>query len=145
MSIHDAPFRFETVHHDRYKYALLEPSLSIYVPIKGHECEIRGDDGTLYAKLERDGRLTAYQGYHWDGASGPAIDTKTNMRASLFHDVLYQMMRMAILPYVYKDTSDRVLQALCIQDGMMKARAQWFYLGVKRGGFSAAWPAHLYQ
>ncbi len=35
----------------------------------------------------------------------------------------------------YKDTADRLLQTICVEDGMFKIRAWWVYKGVKIGGW----------
>jgi len=43
------------------------------------------------------GWLTIQAGYAWDGASGPAIDTKSFMRGSLVHDVCYQALSLGLL------------------------------------------------
>ena len=36
------------------------------------------------------GHIIVRKGYCWDGPSGPTLDTEDAMRASMFHDVLYQ-------------------------------------------------------
>lgn len=88
---------------------------------------------TDFVSLFPDGLLLIKKGYAWDGASGPAMDTKTIMRGSLVHDALYQLMRE---DYLYRersrDAADRLLQKICIEDGMCKLRAWWVYQAVKR-------------
>ena len=37
--------------------------------------------------------VTAKEGYCWDGPSGPTFDSEYTLRASLIHDVLYQIIR----------------------------------------------------
>ena len=49
---------------------------------------------TDYIELRVDGKLTVKKSYAWDGPSGPVLDTKENLRASLVHDVRYQLMRL---------------------------------------------------
>ena len=39
--------------------------------------------------------LMALRGYAWDGSSWPAIDGKTNLTPSLFHDAAYQLVIVA--------------------------------------------------
>ena len=51
------------------------------------------DIQTLFVTLSKNGFLRIKTGYAWDGASGPAIDTRNFMRGSLVHDALYQLMR----------------------------------------------------
>lgn len=82
----------------------------------------------------RDGILVIRKHYAWDGPSGPTIDTKTFMRGSLVHDVLYQMIREGLLSKELKDDADRLLQTICIEDGMSKFRAWYVYQAVKRFG-----------
>ena len=78
-----------------------------------------------FGHLSEGGRLWLREGYAWDGASGPAIDTRTILRGSLAHDALYQMLRLGVLPEsMWKDCND-VLYRLCLEDGMSKIRASW--------------------
>ena len=91
--------------------------------------------------LYRDGGLFIKAGYAWDGPSGPAIHTKNFMRGSLVHDALYQLMRERQLEHdTYRDIADRLLQAMCLEDGMSTIRAWWVYHGVHFGGGPAADP-----
>lgn len=80
------------------------------------------------------------RGYAWDGCSGPTWDDKTNMRASLHHDVLYQLMREMILPWFYWKTADKEFDRIARIDGMGKVR-RWYYLkGLRIAGGAAAKP-----
>lgn len=108
---------------------------SVEVPIKDHTI----DQGII--RLTPAGILIIKKGYAWDGPSGPAIDTKNFMRGSLVHDALYQLMREGLLDAKqHRDTADRLLQKMCIEDGMWRLRAWWVYQAVKRFGSSAADP-----
>jgi len=69
-----------------YKYQL-HVDYQILIPIHGFSIN------TLYLELTQAGLLTICQGYAWDGASGPTIDTKSSMRAALVHDALDQLLR----------------------------------------------------
>lgn len=93
---------------------------------------------THFIDLNVFGELTIRKGYAWDGPSGPTFDTKNFMRGSLVHDALYQLMRQGRLPQSFRDPSDRLLQAICREDGMSAARAWWVYTGLKYGGAAAA-------
>ncbi len=87
---------------------------------------------TDYINLSADGILTIKKGYAWDGASGPAVDTKNIMRGSLVHDALYQLMREDHLDHeIYRDIADRLLRKICIEDGVGAIRAWYVYHGVK--------------
>lgn len=114
-----------------YKYQLAE-TYSDTIPIWPAQ-----DIRTRWASLSTDGLLLIADGYAWDGPSGPAIDTKNFMRGSLVHDVLYQMIRLGLLPPECKDQADRLLQSMCIEDGMSKARAWWVYVSLSKFGTPA--------
>jgi hypothetical protein len=85
-----------------------------------------------------DGILTMHAGYEWDGASGPAIDTVTIIRASCFHDGLYQALREGWLPKSMRKAADKVLKKICLEDRMTEERAEWVYKGVRIGASGAA-------
>jgi hypothetical protein len=70
-----------------YKYQLAE-EYKISISIKP-----KSNIETEFIDLDTDGNLTVKNGYAWDGPSGPVKDTDENMRASLVHDALYQLMR----------------------------------------------------
>lgn len=117
-----------------YKYQLAAP----YV------CDIfiRPDSevGLDFISLKPSGRLRIKKGYAWDGPSGPAIDTKNFMRGSLAHDALYQLMRHGLLGDHLRDSADRLLQQMCIEDGMWKIRALWVYKSLRWFGGAASDP-----
>lgn len=79
----------------------------------------------------KDDVLTIRANYAWDGASGPTWDDKTNMRGSLVHDALYQLMREGHLPRAYREAADKELVRLCIEDGMNRTRAWVWYRAVR--------------
>jgi hypothetical protein len=98
---------------------------------------------TDYLTLTIDGTLTVKKGYAWDGPSGPTIDTLNFMRGSLVHDALYQLMRERRVDRDrYREPADRLLQAICKEDGMTSLRAWWVYEGVRFGGDPATDPAN---
>lgn len=93
--------------------------------------------------LTINGMLTIKKGYAWDGPSGPTIDTLNFMRGSLVHDALYQLMRDGWLHKVQmRDAADRLLQKICIEDGMSKIRAWLVYQAVHNFGDPSADPAN---
>jgi hypothetical protein len=95
---------------------------------------------TRYIQLEEDGTLTIYRGYCWDGPSGPTVDSKSFMRGSLVHDALYQLLREGHLPQSERFVADKILQYICLEDGMCKLRAWWVFQGVSKFAASAALP-----
>ena len=84
--------------------------------------------------LLMDGTLTVKKGYAWDGASGPVIQTKALLKASLAHDVFFQCMRVGLLPKSYFEVVNKFLQIQCIQFGMNKLFAWGVYQAVQTCG-----------
>lgn len=102
--------------------------------------KVNNPGGLSLLTIDTEGKLKIKKGYSWDGPSGPTIDTKNFMRASLIHDALYQLMREEILPQTQRITADEILRNECRNDGMSRIRAWWVYHGVRLGGKSAAKP-----
>lgn len=90
--------------------------------------------------LTTDGTLTVREGYAWDGPSGPVLDRKTNMRASLCHDALSQLMRQAELPHRQWRTADGEYSRLLKEDGAWPITVWVDMLGLKIAGGRAALP-----
>jgi len=84
-----------------------------------------------FEKFGNNGFLYITKNYAWDGPSGPAIDTSDFMRGSLIHDVLYQAMRLKLLPLSYRKQADDILYKICREDGMPKWRASYVYWAVR--------------
>lgn len=90
---------------------------------------------TRYIILTPDGWLTICAGYAWDGASGPTWDDDSNMRGSVGHDALYQLIRVGLLSADHKRAADELLRRWCIEDGMWSVRADaWFWAVDRFGG-----------
>lgn len=73
---------------------------------------------TQFIILNKNGDLVVKSGYAWDGPSGPTIDRKTNMRGSLAHDALYQLMRQGRLELKWRRKADALIKKCWIEDGM---------------------------
>lgn len=117
----------------RYKYLLLLPYELRLAP--GERSEI------TKVKIDHDyinicdGYMVIKSGYAWDGASGPALDTKDFMKASLVHDAFYQLMRIGLLDSkIWKSFADKLLYQICLEEGMPKWRAWYVYMAVKLFG-----------
>jgi hypothetical protein len=114
-----------------YKYYLREDYV-INIPVFPEK-----DISCRYFYLTAKGQLGIYYSYAWDGASGPTIDTKSSMRGSLVHDVLYQAIRLGLIPAWYKEVADKLLHDICEEDGMWKTRSDvWRWAVEKFGGHS---------
>ena len=98
---------------------------------------------TQFIKLTPIGVLLIRSGYAWDGPSGPTRDSKNSMRGSLEHDVLYQLMRMELLPQETRKYADERLEYVCREDGMGEFRANLWHFGVDRFAVGAADPKSL--
>lgn len=104
--------------------------------VKGYKID------TEYIHLYHDGWLLISDGYAWDGASGPTIDTKSSMRGSLVHDALYQLIRLELLPRECRVFADKELQEKCLADKMWSWRAKIWYKILRRYAGPAAHPDH---
>ena len=118
-----------------YKYQLAE----------GYEINIsinpKADIKTEFINLDRSGNLLIKKGYAWDGPSGPVKDTKENLRASLVHDALYQLMRYKNLnTRTHRKAADQIFKELCKKDGVSKFRASVYYKALRKFGKPAASP-----
>lgn len=124
-------------YKDGYKYQLVE-SYTVTVPIQPTK-----NIDTDYIALTKKGELTIKKGYAWDGPSGPTVDTQNFMRGSLVHDALYQLMRNDLLnKRSHRKEADKLLRAMCQEDGMTAIRAWWVYQGVHRFGDPSTDPAN---
>lgn len=139
-----------------YRKYLVDKTMTFITKVRGHEAEvIRKSDGKVLVKLWKSGRLSVYQGYQWDGPSGPTIDTPAFVAGSLPHDVIYQMLREDILIdapkvcsvypadyYVQFDRlrllADETLREVNLKNGMSAFRAYYTYKAVRLFGESHA-------
>lgn len=127
-------FKYKEIDHPKYKYELTRYYRAILN--FGPDKRIEG----RFHSFHPCGCLRVKVGYRWDGASGPTIDTKSTMRASCVHDVLYQLIREGELSRKYKAAADKELRRLMIEDDPSwggKIRAGYFYQAVKLFGFWA--------
>ncbi len=126
-----------------YKYQIVEDyslPVKIYPKFDIFEPSIN-DNRIPFLKLSRNGVLTIFAGYAWDGPSGTTIDTKNFMRGSLVHDALYQLMRQNRISLEYRKYADELLKKICLEDGMSSFRAAYVYKAVRVFGESSAKPS----
>ena len=127
----------------RYKPGLkyqTETFFWVQTPLSGDHSRIEDPDDLHrpWVRLRKDGVLEIRNGYAWDGPSGPTIDTKSTLRASLVHDALYQLMRAGKLTQDARDAADKLLFSLLIQDGCWEWRAKlWLWTVRKFAGYAA--------
>lgn len=124
-------------YRDGYKYVLSETYI-VLTPIT------RYDVKSQFILLMPDGTLTIMKGYAWDGASGPTFDTKTSMRGALIHDAFYQLEREGLISLDEREKIDRLLEDICLEDGMNSFRAAMWRIAVQLFGRKAADPNSLH-
>ena len=101
--------------------------------------EVAGGNSTQTTP-RRVRRILIEDGYAWDGASGPTVDTRGSFEAALVHDVLYQCMRLG---YVTPDKKtrkavDRLFLDMLRLGGMRRLRSRIWYGAVRVLGKKAA-------
>lgn len=122
-------------YRSEYKYQLAS-DYRIKISIQPSD-----DIVTDFIELTAGGALRLVSGYAWDGPSGPVVDTKGNMRASLVHDALYQLMRNGELnTRTYRKPADKIFREICKKDGVSSFKANVFYKALRRYGKPAASP-----
>ncbi|MCK9281951.1 MAG: hypothetical protein M0P71_15105 [Melioribacteraceae bacterium] len=119
-----------------YKYQLVED----------YTCQIgiypEKDIVTEYIELTVTGKLFIKHGYAWDGTSGPTIDGPTNMRGSLIHDTIYQLLREGLLKPEWRKQADCEFEKACKEDGMCDIRRYIDLKGLRYFAGYAADPRH---
>ncbi len=118
-----------------YKYQIANDySISILIKPKSNI-------DTDFISLDVHGNLLVKKGYAWDGPSGPVIDNDENMRASLVHDALYQLMRNEyIATRTHRKAADQLFKDICKEDGVSKFWASAYYKALRKYGKPAASP-----
>ncbi len=98
--------------------------------------DIRGS----HFELTTGGHLTILEHYSWDGPSGPVLDTKWNIRASLVHDALYQMIRERYFSNAddAREMADWIFRVICEQDGVRPLVAAGYFRVLRWAGAGAA-------
>lgn len=90
-----------------------------------------------FVRLDTSGTLYIVSGYAWDGSSGPTIDSKDSMRASLVHDALSQLARAGYLDAKkYKKAIDAEYIKILEEDGMWGFRRGVHAIGLRIAGTS---------
>lgn len=118
----------------------IHPIKQLYISFKTVDIELK-DVEIPMVSLDPSGLLIIYPSYVWDGASGPTIDTLNSMRGSLIHDALYQLIRLGLIEYKYKDYADKLLHDLCTEDGMWSFRADYWQWSVSNFGSGSCRPS----
>ena len=116
-----------------YRYQVQVKPCSVQTSIVGF------DINREFYSLDVQGVLTAKPGYAWDGASGwLTVQTKSNKRGSLFHDILFQMLRAGELSPECFHLANEELRKICLRDGMIEFRANYYFKAVEKFGSAHA-------
>ncbi len=123
-----------------YKYQL-RCDVLLVVPIYPDRPAI-----TDLVELDCRGRLLIRKYFAWDGVSGPAINTRTNLRGGLGHDALYYLMRAGQLPLFWRRRADEYLAQAMIEDGAWRIRADAYLYAVDQFALPfAQQPRKIYE
>ena len=119
-----------------YKYELAEDVIIHLVSILPKK-EIEHE----FFNFNVSGRLLIRKGYRWDGPSGPTVDSKSTLIASMVHDVGYQMTRDGHFS-IDEDRAlwDKIYRELLIANGTNQARAWGHWYALRKFGWHAAEP-----
>lgn len=85
---------------------------------------------TLYIRIQNEGEgsvLYIRNGYSWNGASGPTLDTPNSMEASLIHDALWQMISEGHLSPRFRAETNAEFKRVLLREGMSRFRT-WMWL-----------------
>ena len=108
-----------------YKYKLVR-DVGILVAMKPNQLA-----QTQFLNLTAQGMLIIRAGYTWDGVSGPVRDTKRNLKASLVHDALYQLMRNGHLDHNRWREADECFATELRLGGVSRFFTKMYMLGLK--------------
>lgn len=128
----------QLAYSEGFKYQIRENDFEVFVGDWGQTKSIDSE----WIKLTLDGWLTIRLGYAWDGCSGPTIDGRKSMRASVIHDAGYELIRKRFLPSNSKEAVDKTFHGYMVADGMWKFRANYYYWGVDKFGEKSTLPSH---
>ena len=116
--------------YSKYKYKFkVEENFSIELPFKIPDFE------HPYAS-SKDSILSIKRGYAWNGASGPVINTRDTLVASLVHNVLYQAMRLNLIKPSKENrkTADKNFFEILKMNGVNSIRRKVWYFAVRLFG-----------
>lgn len=94
-----------------------------------------------FIDITTEGVLAIRKHYAWDGACGPVVKTQANIKASLVHDALYQLMREGRLDHlIYRDWANQLFINMCRQGGVWDCVAGAYYRALRLFGAKNAKP-----
>lgn len=135
-SVVDQSFAYRRVD---WKYALVAPYRHEFTFPVLAGCMITNPTYSTRYVVDEMG-ISFKRGFGWDGPSGPMVDTRSAMIASLVHDALYRAIREGRIPPCRQKPADREFRRICKRDGMIWIRrwGAWIILRV-----AGRWWTHL--
>ena len=97
---------------------------------------------TPWVHIKPNGDVDVARGYAWNGISGYMPDFRSAIRASLIHDVFYQLIRLEYLPPEFKSIADEVFYLYMRRDNVNIAVAWTYKKGVVLFGGSSILPSN---
>lgn len=113
--------------HNGMKYELMVSHERFCPRFKGYSATHQ------WARLELDGYLRVKAGYRWDGATG-AVDTADFMEASMYHDVLCEMINNGDIPSKKWNDAAATMRDINKEQGMGLLRRMWTWAAVRLYG-----------
>ena len=95
---------------------------------------------TRLLTLTTHGDLTIGQGWQFDGATWIPDRTKTVMRAAMCHDAIYELIRQGRLEKAMQGQADSCFLCMCMEDGIPRWRANFYYFVLSKIGHLALTP-----
>jgi hypothetical protein len=92
-----------------YKYRLDSP-IKVFTDIKGIDVSYRN------IHLSSNGELLLDEGYLWNGASGPTLDTEETHLPSAVHDAIYRLISLGIINKKYRKHADELFYKLMLKE-----------------------------
>lgn len=114
-----------------YRYRLTE-KFSIQTKIKV-DVDSKSQLDNFIA-FNKEGVLTVFENFCWDGLSGPTLNFSHTQKASLVHDALYQLMEEGKLPQSARLAADKEFYHLLLSSGVAKMYCWYLYAGVRLFG-----------
>jgi len=124
----------ETIHIDQmayskgYLYQLREPCACT------SNIRLDRDIVTAFYTIFKNGVIVGNMGYAWNGANKPAINTKSFVRPSCFHDIICQAIADGLLDPKWRGEADRLMRRIAKVDRMNKLRRWWTFKAVFNWG-----------
>lgn len=131
------PRRRKTLLQSAELWGRLDETLVQHTTVTGYKAQINKED--FPCSITPDGVVSAYQNFHWDFGSGPAINTPQMVWASVVHDVICRMTNEGRIPWSAREKGDKFFRLQLKQAGVHPLRRWWCYTAVKYNSMLSYW------